>query len=285
MQDNRNNCCGGTNTTSTACKTAIIDTNRVFDTCKDRDCYEDARVYLTREGERLLENSSNLRTKCARLLGAYVGLNEVPFNCGFYQVKVRYYVEIDFETCLGVGRSQCFKGLAVLDKDVVLYGGEGRALSFKSGVSGTYCDPCIDCGVGNDPTAIVETVEPVVLGTKVSECNCPCPCGSDYTDIPEGIRNSIGEEIVVNSEGPRILVSLGIFSVIRIVRSSQLLINATDYSVPDKECVSGGSSENPCDLFRTMDFPVNQFRGGERCFETLSDRQNTGGGCGCHTKN
>ena len=286
MQENRNNCCGGSNASSSSCKTAIIDTSRVLDTCKDRDCYENTRVYLTACGEKILENSSNLRTKSAKILGAYVGLNEVPFNCGFYQVRIRYYVEIDFEACVGVGRSQTFKGLSILDKDVVLYGGEGRALSFKSGVNGAYCNPYVDTGVGNDPTAIVEAVEPVVLGTTVSECNCPCPCGGDYTDIPEGIRNSLGEEIIINSQAPRILVSFGIFSVIRIVRSAQLLINATDYSVPDKECAPGSSNDNPCDLFRPMDFPVSQFRGTDRCFELINDRNNGNGGtgCGCHGK-
>ena len=285
MQENRNNCCSGNGNSTSVGRTAIIDTNRVLDTCKDRDCFENTRVYLTACGEQLLENASNVRTKNAKILGAYVGLNEVPFNCGFYQVRIRYYVELDFEACVGVGRSQCFKGLSILDKDVVLYGGEGRALTFKSGASGSYCDPCFDCGTGNDPTAIVETVEPVVLGTTVSECNCPCTCGGDYTDIPEGIRNSIGEQIVVNSQGPRILVSFGIFSVIRIVRSAQLLIGATDYSVPDKECSGSSTNDNPCDLFRTMDFPVAQFRGTDRCFEQLNTGSSNGSGCSCYGKN
>lgn len=280
MQENRNNpCCGG-NVNNSACKSAIIDTNQVLDTCKDRDCYEDTRVYLTAFGEQVLENSSNLRTRSARIIGAYIGLDEVPFNCGFYQVKVRYYVELDFEACVGIGKSQCFKGLSILDKDVVLYGGEGRALSFSSTAGGGYCDPCFDMGVGNDPTAVVETVEPVVLGTKVADCCCNCPCG-EYADIPEGIRNTIGEEIIINSECPKILVSLGIFSVIRIVRSAQLLINATDYSVPDKECVSGSSNDNPCQLFKTMDFPVSQFRGSDRCFDQLLDKRGGGSNCGC----
>ena len=96
MQENRNNCCGNGNAQGASCRTAIIDTNRVLDTCKDRDCFENTRVYLTSCGEQILGNSSNLRTKSARLIGAYVGLNEVPFNCGFYQVRIRYYVEIDF---------------------------------------------------------------------------------------------------------------------------------------------------------------------------------------------
>ncbi len=281
MQDNKNNGCGCNSASNNSVSTAaIIDTARVLDTCKDRDCYEDTRVYLTAANEQLLENSSNVRTKGAKILGAYVGLNEVPFNCGFYQVNVKYYVEVEFETCTGMGRSQTFSGLSILEKDVVLYGGEGRALSFYSG-NGSYCSPCIDCGTGNDPTAIAETVEPVVLGTKVSDCNCPCSCTcTEYVDIPEAISNIFGGELVINSTGPKILVSFGIFSVIRIVRSAQLLITATDYSVPDKECNRGTNTDNPCQLFRTMDFPTSQFRGVGRNVD-LSSSKGNGNGCGC----
>ena len=133
---------------------------------------------------------------------------------------------------------------------------------------------------GTDPVAIVETVEPIVLGTKVSECNCPCPCGfGEYADIPEGIRNSMGDELVLNSTAPRLLVSFGIFSVIRIVRPAQLLVNATDYSVPDKECTAATNDDNPCSLFRTIAFPTTQFRGTDNVYK----ENNTGrsGGCGC----
>lgn len=280
MQENRNNCCGGGNISNSASRSAIIDTSRVLDTCKDRDCYEDLRVYLTAQGEQILENSTNLRARGARIICANVSLDEVPFNNGFYQVRIRYYVEIDFEACIGVGRSQCFSGVAVLDKDVVLYGGEGRAVSFTSATGGSYCNACLDSGRGNDPTAIVEAVEPIILGNKVLECGCPCPCG-EYNDFPEGILSCIGEPLVTGTHGPRILVSLGIFSVIRIVRSAQLLINATDYSVPDKECRSATNTDNPCQLFRTMEFPVNQFRGSDRCFDQLLDKGGRDGGCGC----
>ena len=289
MQENRNTgLFGGTQgQNGNQCNNGVvcIDTKRVLDSCRDRDCFEDTRVYLTCRGEEILENSSNVRTRSAKLLWAYVGVDEVPFNCGFFRVKVRYYIEVEFEACLGVGRSQCFKGLAALEKEVVLYGGEGRALTFTSSPGNTYCNVCdMDNAATNDPVAVVETVEPIVLGTKVSDCNCPCPCGgAEYADIPDGVRNSIGEELVTNGNGPRILVSFGIFSVIRIVRPTQLLVQATDYSVPDKECAQATNNDNPCSLFRTIAFPINQFRG----FGCITDVQNTqnknngGNNCGC----
>ena len=286
MIENRNaGLLGGTqgnNGTQCGSGAVCIDTKRVLDSCRDRDCFEDTRVYLTRCGEEILANSSNVRTRSAKILCAYVGVDEVPFNNGFYRVKVRYYIEIEFEACLGIGRSQCFKGLAAIEKDVVLYGGEGRALTFTSNTTNTYCAPCdAENASTNDPIAIVETVEPIVLATKVSECNCHCPCGgNEYADIPEGIRNSIGEELVTTGNGPRILVSFGIFSVIRIVRPAQLIVNATDYSVPDKECVAATDNDNPCSLFRTIAFPANQFRG-TNCITDGQVSHGTNGGCGC----
>ncbi|MBQ8322011.1 MAG: hypothetical protein IJX92_06570 [Clostridia bacterium] len=281
MQENRNAsfCQGGTGAQNNG--TVCIDTMRVLDCCRDRDCFEDQRVYLTACGEQILANASNVRTRSANLLWAFVGVDEVPFNCGFFQVTVRYYIEVDFEACTGVGRSQTFKGLAALEKNVILYGGEGRALTFSSSPKNTYCSiKDFNTAGDNDPKAIVETVEPIVLGTKVSDCNCPCPCSStEYHDIPEGIRNSLGDELVLSSEGTRIFVSFGIFSVIRIVRPAQLLVHATDYSVPDKECTDATNNDNPCALFRNIAFPISQFRG----TDAISDQkpQKPGGSCGC----
>ena len=278
MQDNRTNsafCSGGS---ADARGMVCIDTKRVLDCCRDRDCFEDARVYLTRSGEEILANSTNVRTRGARLICAYVGVEEVPFNCGFYKVIVKYYLEVEFEACVGVGRSQTFKGLTALEKDVILYGGEGRAVTFTSGPLNSYCNVCNINNVStNDPVAVVETVDPVVLGTKVAECNCGCCC-NEYADLPEGIRNCLGEEIIISNGYPRIYVSFGIFSVIRIERPAQLLVQATDYSVPDKECEAASNNDNPCELFRTIAFPTSQFRG---TAAPIADLPHKGGGCGC----
>lgn len=286
MQENRNAsfcaCSGGTGSGQNGSGTVCIDTKRVLDSCRDRDCFEDTRVYLTCMGEDILANSSNVRTRTARILWAYVGVDEVPFNCGFFRIKIRYYIEVEFEACIGVGRSTCFKGLAVLDKEVILYGGEGRAITFTSGGTGNYCSVCNMKPGTNDPVAVVETVEPVVLGTKVSDCNCPCPCGgTDYADLPDGVRNALGEELVLNSNGPRLLVSFGVFSVIRMERPAQLLIHATDYSVPDKECNAATNNDNPCALFRTIAFPTAQFRGTAHPTDIPDNSRNNGTSCGC----
>ena len=282
MSDNRNICSGlFQDTRGTVC----IDTNRVLDSCRDRDCFENTRVYLTCAGEEILANSGNIRARSAEILWAYVGVNEVPFNCGFYQVSIRFYVGIDFEACVGVGRSQNFRGLAVLEKEVVLYGGEGNVTTFSSDPENSYCSPSSARGT-NKPVAIVETVEPVVLSTKMSDCECKCKCNTcgccDCGDMPACVGDFIGSNISNNENAPRLYVTFGIFSVIRIVRPAQLLVQATDYSVPDKECVAATNDENPCSVFDKMPFPINRFRGTSVAATNLAENngKNKGGCCG-----
>lgn len=263
--------------------TVCIDTYRVFDCCRDRDCFENARVYLTAFGEETLANATNVRTRSATLLWAYVGVDEVPFNCGFYQITVRYYILIECEACLGIGKSQNFSGIAVAQKDVVLYGGDGRAISFSSSPENNYCSiGNLDTAGNNDPIAYVETVEPVILGSKVEcTCNCGCTCNTgDSIEFPAGITDRLDGELVQSVEGTHLYVSLGIFSVIRMQRPAQLLVQASDYSVPDKECMPATNDDDPCALFRTIAFPIGQFRGND-CRREPPDLRPPRGGCGC----
>jgi len=46
-----------------------------------------------------------------------------------------------------------------------------------------------------------------------------------------------------------------------------------DYCMPNKECTP--TSENPCDLFHKMSFPVNEF------FPPATDNEGGKGSCGC----
>ncbi len=275
MQDNRNNTFGP------SCEgrgTVCIDTKKVYDCCRDRDCFEDTRVYLTNAGEEVLSCANSIRTKSAKILSAHVGVDEVPFNNGFYQITVRYYIDVECEGCVGVGKSQTFHGIAALEKDVILYGGESNVITFASNPGSGYCDMTA-ASVNKDPTAIVETVAPIVLGTKVSECGCN-PC-HECADIPCAIQDLIGASLVMNGSAPRLYVSFGIFSVIRLVRDAQMLVQATNYSVPDKECTPATGNDNPCALFRTMAFPTSQFGDNSSCdCERPNFPQKNGCGCG-----
>ena len=67
------------------------------------------------------------------------------------------------------------------------------------------------------------------------------------------------DELVLGGEKRRLLVTLGQFSIIRLERDSQLLMPVYDYCMPEKECACGNCEEDPCEIFRHVKFPVNEF--------------------------
>ena len=57
---------------------------------------------------------------------------------------------------------------------------------------------------------------------------------------------------------------------------AQYLISASEFIIPDKECVSA-TPESPCDLFRSMAFPIGEFSPAPMPLPT-ADRNK----CGCN---
>ena len=240
-----------------------IDTNRVLDSCRDRDCFENVRVYLSDFGNEVLEHTSAIRTKSARIVSTFIGIDPIQFNRGFYAVTIRFYVKICIESCIGGGRVQELEGIAVLEKRVILYGDESNVSVFKSDACDDFCScPEPKCGEKNAPTAVVEVVEPVILGTKImenpKECTCNCCCCED--DLPRTVLTSFDSPLCFDDDNSRrfLTVSLGIFSIVRIVRPAQLLVSATECCIPEKECVPV-EEDDPCNVFRKIPFPVSEF--------------------------
>ncbi len=246
-----------------------VETNRILDSCRDRDCYENVRVFLTDLGEDIIEHTSQVRVKSAAIAWTYIGIDPVQFNRGFYTVHIRFYIKLILEGCLCPGRAQEFDGIAVLEKQVVLFGGDSGVCIFRSGVDSTgFCaepEPCYK--ERSLPTAVIEAVEPIVLGVKVLEPVCPEPvcCCCCACDVPPSITACLSAPLCGACEGGydketgrKLVVSLGIFSLVRLVRPAQYLIHATDFIIPDKECVSA-KPDDPCELFRSMAFPIAEF--------------------------
>ena len=265
MADSRCSC-GQGNTASGSRETVCIDTMRVLDSCRDRDCYEDVGVYLTPTGQELIDRSPVVRATCATILGTSIGVSEVPFNNGFYQIHIRFYIRLKLESCITAGRTQEFYGLIILEKSVILYGGEGNVTVFRSTGDDSFCTlPTLCSGEVNLPTAVVETVAPIILTVRVACPDTPCDCLAvltlDEESLPACIVDAFpdGVPTAISTEGNRLLVSVGMFSVVRLERAGQFLISATEYAVPDKECPPTQAEEDPCRMFRRMAFPVGEF--------------------------
>ncbi len=267
-------------------ETVCIETNRVLDSCRDRDCYENVRVYLSDFGNDILERTGSIRAKCADIMWTNISVDPIQFNRGFYAVTIRLYVKIVFEACIGGGRSQELEGIAALEKRVILYGGECNVNIFRSDntAADSFCAlPEPNYGCRNVPTAVVETVDPVLLGAKImekaSDCNCCCCCCNEH-DLPEHVMTSFSAPISFDDDRARrfLTVSLGIFSVVRIVRPAQYLIQATEYAIPEKECVAV-EEDDPCHVFRHIPFPTNDFSCNMGCGQDKSDRSSS---CRCN---
>ncbi len=259
MTENRNNCLqNGNRDRDMVC----IDTYRVLDSCRDKDCFENVRVYLTCLGQEVIQRTSVVRAKSSKVLWSYIDIDPIPFNRGFYQLNIKIYVKLLFEACLGPGSVQEFEGAAVVEKKVILFGSEGNVNVFKSETqNGGFCS----CGVGckqsrgsNLPVAVLETVDPIILDVRVAEPRPRCCCCCSLDEIPDAVVGCFPEELVDREECNKLLVSLGFFSVVRIERPAQYLISAVEYCVPEKECTLP-PPEDPCSLFRNMAFPVNEF--------------------------
>lgn len=268
--------CGGRDT-------VCIETDRVLDSCRDRDCYENARVYLSDYGNEVLAHASAARVRSAEIVNACIGMDPIQFNNGFYAVNIRFFIRATFEVCVGGGRSQELVGLVVLEKRVILYGGESNVSIYRShGEESGFCScPHPQGGEKNLPTAVVEVVEPVVLGSKILQrasdcCHC-CHCGEE--DLSEEVLRTLDGPLCFDDEGTErfLAVSLGIFSVVRITRRGQYLVPATECAIPEKECCPA-EEDDPCHVFRNMPFPIGEFGVGSLGAAPAGDRPKR---CGC----
>ncbi len=245
---------------SCAKEAVCIHTKKVYDNCKDKDCIEDLRVFPTRASQCIIDKAINVKCRKAELLWVFIDVEPVPFNRGFFTVDVKYFYRITADAFCGVGRPQEVTGIATFDKRVILFGSEGNAKIFSSKTTVGGIDEQQMLAT-NMPEAVVEVVDPICLNVKLVEAcdrrhhHSGC---DDLCDVPECICGCFDDELVLSDSEKRIYVTLGQFSIIKLQRNTQLLIPSFDSCIPEKECI-GSTDENPCELFRRIKFPVDEF--------------------------
>ena len=237
-----------------------VHTGKITDSCLAKDCIEDLRVYLTVDSQHTLDCAASAKARFVELLFVDVQVECVPYSSGYFTVDVTFYYRVIADASAAGGRPTTVTGLAIFSKRLVMFGGETSARSFssRSGVS-CLCKQAIQAG--NVPEAIVEVVDPMILGSRVQEvCSCSC-CPPSPPVIPEAILGCFEEQLVLDGESKRLLVTIGQFSIARLERSTQLLIPTFDYCIPSKTCKNVGSSntESPCEVFGQIEFPMDAF--------------------------
>ena len=235
-----------------------IHTRKITDSCRDKDCIEDLRVYLTKGSQSTLDTAAGAKVRCADLLYAYIDVEPVAFDRNHYCIDVTFYYRVLADATVGTCRPVSLYGLAVFSKRAVLCGEDGNAHIFTSNTRIHEADG-LSRYSANRPTAVVEVLDPMVLSSKVKDV-CDCPCHETAAQIPGCVLEMFDDELVLSGERRRLFVTLGQFSIIRLERDAQLVVPVLDYSIPTKECCdSVGCSEDPCEMFSRIPFPTARF--------------------------
>jgi hypothetical protein len=234
-----------------------VHTRKIYDSCKDKDCIEDLRLYLTRESQCYIDNAVSVRAKSAKLLYVAIDVEEVTFNKGYYTVDLRYFYKVKGDAFSLGSRPMEITGLCIFDKRVILFGSEGNAKIFSSKTVLDGLDPQ-NLEYTNLPSAVCEAVDPIVLGMKLVDVCDHHKCDCSITEVPNFINNSFLGDLIFDNSDRRVYVTLGQFSIIRLERDTQLLMPSYDYCMPDKECI-GSNDDDPCSLFARINFPVDEF--------------------------
>ena len=234
-----------------------IHTRKITDACRDKDCIEDLRVFLTTGSQKILDCASGVKVRTARLLYTDIDVEPVAFDRNHYCIDVTFYYQILADAMTGSAMPANLCGLAVFSKRAVLCGEDSRAHIFTSDTRLGASDG-IPIRSANHPTAVVEVLDPMILNSKVEVCGQK-ECS--VVQIPQAIGSLFDEELVLTNTQRRLYVTLGQFSIIRLERDAQLIVPVLDYALPTKECCdnAGSTAEDPCEMFSRIPFPTKQF--------------------------
>ena len=130
MSDRVNSCAN--NNCNNSAENVCINTRKIYDSCRDKECIENLRVYLTESGQCLLDRAVNVKVRSAEIVWIYSDVEPVAFNRGYYSIDLRFYFKVTVDIYTGLGRPTTVEGIAVYDKKVILFGSEGNAKTFTS---------------------------------------------------------------------------------------------------------------------------------------------------------
>ncbi|MBR2589718.1 MAG: hypothetical protein IKE65_02215 [Clostridia bacterium] len=234
-------CCSAPNNALSA------DITRIYDSCADRDCLENLEVVFPEADAALIESACSVKAVDCDILTAYVDMDEVSYNRGCYAVECSYYFTVDFNVYqAGSSTPESVQGVCTFTKRSMLYGATGAVNTFSS------ADTAELPASVTAPVAKVQAMEPMVLGSDIVNNTVP-----ECVQIPEAVNQAMGGTIAQNTGDQKIVVTLGLFSIMQLSRDVQVTLPAYEFAVPEKEC--NADNDSPCEVFRSFDFPLEEF--------------------------
>ncbi len=256
--------------TNSAFKEAVsIDAGRVFDSCCDRDCLEDLRCYFSEADQATINEARSIRVKNAEIANVYIDVEPITFNRGYYSCDMTFFFVIDFDIVTALdAQPTTITGAAYFSKKVILYGSEGNVKIFSNVTTIEDGNDEQLQSATNNPRCVVQCVDPIALSARIGELiEGYCP----ICHIPESIQRRCGGRLVTEAQigTPTVYVTLGLFSIVQLIRNVQMVIPVYDFSIPDKQCTD--TADQPCDVFNQLEFPTSDF---------FPPRENRNCGCG-----
>ncbi len=254
-----------------------IQVEKIYDSCKEKDCIEDARVFFKKPEKVnwIICHAINVKARNAEVIKVFSDVEEVPFKRGFFTVDIKFFIKVTLDFFVhkhsGGIKIITVPGIVMFDKKVILFGSEGNVKIFKSRFVDKGLDNQGDSALQQDnlPISKVEVAEPITLGARlvdVLENICDDSCERNVPNMVSDLIDEIDfDETDLITDNTRhlsvtrqVVATIGLFSIIKLARLVQLLIPAFDFCVPNKQCVAA-TDEDPCGLFDTIEFPVDEF--------------------------
>lgn len=258
-----------------------VSVDKIYDACRERNCIVDSRVYVSETDQTLVDNAINVKLKSAEIIGVYTDIEPVLYSSGYYSVDIKFFINVTLEVFCSLSTPTEITGLTTYDKRILLYGGEGSSKTYTSTYEPGGAIEQVTTGT-NLPKVTVEAIDPIALSARISDesCSSCCTTDDDESDIPGDIGECFDQDLVTSNCVKKILVSMGLFSLVRIERTVQLLIDAVDFCIPEGSCTESTPTE-PCELFNQVRFPIDEFfpPASNNDFSRISCTNS--GGCGC----
>ena len=81
-----------------------VHTRKITDSCRDKDCIEDLRVFLTTGSQSILDTCSNVRVRSSELLYTGIEVEPVAFDRTHFCIDITFYYKILADAVIGAGR-------------------------------------------------------------------------------------------------------------------------------------------------------------------------------------
>lgn len=230
-----------------------IDTRRIYDACSDKDCIRDMQVIFTDEGQRLIDEANIIKTRCAEVIAVYFEVAPLAFNKGFFSVDMTFFFKIVCTVCAEpCSTPTLVEGLGVFCKKVILFGSEAGVRTFST-------SQCLNSPSQCNPTVNVQVLDPMILASRICEDIDPRPHSMITPPPPLEVANKFCGCFEKVCGRRTLYVTLGLFSIVQLMRQVQIMVPIYDFCIPKSECEAVDLNSDPCELFSKVDFPTDEF--------------------------